>query len=167
MRGVRLVLASLAFVPFASAQAPVQAPAQPGRFSADDLPKIVRISDPQISPDGRTIAFVVGRANLKEDRWDTELDFIDVASKAMRAITHDRQGVCWLRWSPDGTRLAFLAQDADKKAQVFVLPLAGGEALQLTHSKTPIRQLTWQPDGQVLAFAAADEVPEKKDEARF
>ncbi len=167
MRGVRLVLASLAFVPFASAQAPVQAPAQPGRFSADDLPKIVRISDPQISPDGKTIAFVVGRANLKEDRWDTELDFIDVASKAMRAITHDRQGVGWLRWSPDGTRLAFLAQDADKKAQVFVLPLAGGEALQLTHSKTPIRQLTWQPDGQALAFAAADEVPEKKDEARF
>ena len=163
MRGVRLVLASLAFVPFAWAQSPVQS----GRFSADDLPKIVRISDPQISPDGKTIAFVVGRANLKDDRWDTELDFIDVASKAMRAITHDRQGVGWLRWSPDGTRLAFLAQDSDKKAQVFVLPLAGGEALQLTHAKTPIRQLTWQPDGKALAFAAADEIPEKKDEAKF
>ncbi len=167
MRGVRLVLASLALVPFASAQVPVQPSLQPGRFTADDLPKIVRISDPQISPDGKTIAFVVGRANLKDDRWDTELEFVDIASKAMRAITHDRQGVGWLRWSPDGTRLAFLAQDADKKAQVFVLPLAGGEALQLTHSKTPIRQLTWQPEGQALAFAAPDEVPEKKDEAKF
>jgi len=43
---------------------------QSRRFSADDLTRIVRITDPQISPDGKTISIVVGRANIKEDRWD-------------------------------------------------------------------------------------------------
>ena len=42
---------------------------QSRRFSADDLTKIVRVGDQQISPDGKTISIVVGRANLKEDRW--------------------------------------------------------------------------------------------------
>ncbi len=141
--------------------------AQSGRFSPDDLTKIIRISDPQISPDGKTIAIIVGRANLKDDRWDNELDFVDVRTKELHAITHDRLGVAWVRWSPDGTRIAFLAQDAEKRGQIFVLPLAGGEALQITHSKTPIRQLAWRPDGQALAYAAPDEVPEKKDEAKY
>ena len=141
--------------------------AQGGRFSADDLPKIVRIADPQIAPDGRTIAIVVGRANLKEDRWDNELDFVDVGTKTLRAMTHERLGVGWVRWSPDGTRIAFLAQDGDKKTQVFVMPVSGGDAMQVTHSKTAVRQLTWRPDGQALAYAAPDDVPEKKDEAKF
>lgn len=137
------------------------------RFSADDLPKVVRVSDPQISPDGKTIAVVVGRSNLKEDRWETELSFIDVGTKELRAITHGRLGVSSVRWSPDGSRIAFLAQDAEKRAQLWVLPVGGGEAVQLTHGKTPVRQLAWRPDGQVLAFALPDDVPEKKDEAKF
>ena len=158
MRKVGVVLVLLGSVPGVVAQR---------RFSADDLPKVVRVTDPQISPDGKTIALTVGRSNLKEDRWETELDFIDVSSKELRAMTHGRLGVASVRWSPDGSRVAFLAQDADKRAQVFVLPVAGGEALQVTHGKTPVRQLAWRPDGQVLAFAAPDEVPEKKDEAKF
>ena len=99
MPGVRRVLVLLAFLPSALAQS--------GRFSADDLTKIIRVADPQISPDGRTIAIVTGRANLKEDRWDSELDFVDVSTKTLRAMTHDRLGVGWVRWSPDGTRLPF------------------------------------------------------------
>ena len=160
MRLTRLVL------PFLPAVIPC-AFAQTGRFSADDLPRIVRIADPQIAPDGRTVAIVVGRANLKEDRWDSELTFVDVETKTLRPMTHDRLGVGWVRWSPDGSRIAFLAQDGDKKTQVFVMPVSGGDALQLTHAKTAVRQLAWRPDGEVLAFAAPDEAPEKKDEAKF
>ena len=61
----------------------------------------------------------------------------------------------------------FLAQDGEKRTQIFVLPASGGEAMQVTHSKIVVRQLAWRPDGQVLAFAAPDEVPEKKDEVKF
>jgi dipeptidyl aminopeptidase/acylaminoacyl peptidase len=140
---------------------------QSRRFSADDLTRIVRITDPQISPDGKTISIVVGRANLKEDRWDSEIDFVDVATKQLRVMTRDRMGAASVRWSPTGDRIAYLAQDADKKAQIFVMPVNGGESVQLTHSKTPVSVIAWRPDGQGLAYAAADDVPERKDEAKF
>ena len=143
------------------------AAAQAKHFSADDLPKIVRIADPQISPDGKTIAIVVARANLKEDRYDTEIQFIDVATKATHTMTYERLGIGSVRWSPNGDRVAYLAQDANKKSQIFILPAGGGDSEQLTHSKTAISLLTWRPDGNGLAYAAADEEPEKKDEAKF
>lgn len=139
----------------------------PARFTADDLPKIVRISDPQISPDGKTISIVVSRANLKEDRWDAELDFVDVATHQIRTMTHDRAGVSNVHWSPTGDRIAYLAHDANKKAQIFLLPLNGGDSEQLTHSKTSISLLAWRPDGTALAYAAPDEEAERKGEAKF
>jgi dipeptidyl aminopeptidase/acylaminoacyl peptidase len=141
--------------------------AQSRRFSADDLVKLVRVSDPQISPDGKTIAIVVGRANLKEDRWDSELEFVDVATRQARVMTHDRPGVGWVRWSPDGSNVLFLAQDGNKKSQVFVMPANGGDAVMVTHGKTAVSVPAWRPDGTGIAFAAVDEEPEKKDEAKF
>ncbi|GAC1355816.1 MAG: S9 family peptidase [Acidobacteriaceae bacterium] len=140
---------------------------QTRRFSADDLPKIVRISDPQISPDSKSIAIVVARANMKEDRYDSAISLVDIATRQLRVLTQERSGVTAPRWSPTGDRLAFLAPDPNKHAQIFVLPLAGGEAQQLTESKTSVTLLAWKPDGSALAYAAADEEPEKKGEAKF
>jgi dipeptidyl aminopeptidase/acylaminoacyl peptidase len=141
--------------------------AQTKRFTADDLPKIVRIGDPQVSPNGKTVAIVVSRANLKEDRYDTELALVDVASHQVRHMTHDRLGIASPRWSPSGDRLAFIAQDTGKKGQLFVLSISGGDAQQLTSSKTDIKLLAWRPDGQALAFAAPDEEVERQGEAKF
>lgn len=140
---------------------------QSKRFSADDLPRIVRVGDPQISPDGKTISIIVGRANLKEDRHDSEVVFIDVASKAQHVMTHNRTNVSSVRWSPSGDRIAYLAHDADKKPQIFILPVRGGDSFQLTHHKTGVGVFAWSPDGETIAFSAPDEVPEKKDEAKF
>jgi dipeptidyl aminopeptidase/acylaminoacyl peptidase len=145
----------------------VSGDAQMRHLSADDMPKVVRIADPQISPDGKTVAITVGRANLKEDRYDTEIDFVDVSTRQLRVMTHDRLGIASVKWSPNGDRIAYLAQDANRKAQIFVMPVGGGDSAQLTHSKTSIGLLAWRPDGAALAYAAADEEPEKKDEAKF
>ena len=140
--------------------------AQSRRFSADDLPKLVRIGDPQLSPDGKAVLSVVSRANLKDNRWDGELTLIDVATKAQRVLSR-RMGVGSARWSPDGRSIAFLANDAAGRAQVHVLSMDGGDARQLTNGKTAVTHLAWRPDGAALAFAAADEEPEKTGEARF
>jgi dipeptidyl aminopeptidase/acylaminoacyl peptidase len=82
-------------------------------------------------------------------------------------MTRDRVGAGSVRWSPTGDRIAYLAQDSEKKAQIYVMPVHGGESVQVTHSKTPVTVLAWRPDGQALAYAAADEEPERKDEAKF
>jgi dipeptidyl aminopeptidase/acylaminoacyl peptidase len=141
--------------------------ASPKRFTADDFAKVVRVSDPQISPDGKSIAITVGRANLKEDRYDNEIDLVDVQTHTLRVMTHGKLGAGSPRWSPTGDRLAYLAQDADKKTQLWVLPMAGGDSLQITHSKTAVKTYAWRPDGQALVFGAEDEAPEKKDQAKF
>lgn len=156
-RGVMLVLALALAMP---------ALAQDRRFSADDLPRLVRIGDPQLSPDGKAVLSVIARANLKDNRWDGELTLIDVATKASRVLSQ-RAGVNSARWSPDGRSIAFLAQDSAGRAQVHILSMDGGDARQLTSSKTAVTHLAWRPDGAALAFAAPDEEPEKAGEARF
>ncbi len=141
--------------------------AQGKRFSADDLPAIVRLADPQLAPDGNSVAVLLSRANLKDNRWEAEIDLIDVSSKARRTLTQRRMGLSSPRWSPDGRALAFIANDPAGVAQVWVMPLDGGDARMLTRGKTPVTQLSWRPDGFAIAYAAADEVPDKTGDGRF
>ncbi|HXU36272.1 MAG TPA: hypothetical protein VN937_07890, partial [Blastocatellia bacterium] len=82
---------------------------QPRRMQLDDLGRIVRVSDPQIAPDGKSIVIVVSRANYDDNRYDTDLVLVDVASSGQRTLTHDRRSVSHPRFSPAGDRLAFLS----------------------------------------------------------
>src|SRR5712664_2166040 len=85
--------------------------AQTRRIELNDYAKLASVSDPQISPDGKTIVFVVSRPNLDQDRSDRELVLIDVATGAQHTLTYERKGVGSPRWSPSGDRLAFVAAD--------------------------------------------------------
>lgn len=89
---------------------------QPRRMQLDDLGRIVRISDPQIAPDGKSIVIVVSRANYDEDRYDTDLVLVDVASGNQRTLTHERRSISQPRFSPSGDRLAFLSNVALQQA---------------------------------------------------
>lgn len=130
-----------------------------------DRSRIVNVSDPQIAPDGRQIAVVVSRANLKENRFDTEVALVDVATGAQRSVTVDRRGVAQPRWSPDGTRLSFLAMH-DGKRQIWIAPLTGGDARKLTDNPSGVQQYAWAPSGTRIAFVAADEPPKKSEEEK-
>jgi len=126
-------------------------------FQLDDLQKLVKLSDPQLSPDGKSVAIVVSTPDWKTDKHDTRVDVVDVASDAKRSLTHDREDVSSPRWSPDGTRLAFLAKDdKTKQSQIYVMPMAGGDAQRITDAKEGIDEFTWSPDGSRIAYITED-----------
>src|SRR5262245_62557807 len=102
----RLLRASLVIVAVLAAAAVT---AQTRRMELDDLGRLVRVSDPQIAPDGKSIVIVVARANYDENRYDADLVLVDVASGSQGALTHERRGVSHPRFSPEGDRLAFLS----------------------------------------------------------
>ncbi|MBS0557367.1 MAG: S9 family peptidase [Proteobacteria bacterium] len=141
-------------------------------FSFDDVAKLVSLSDPQISPDGKSIVVVRSTPDWKTDKNKLELDLVDAKTGAQRALTFEREGVSSPRWSPDGTRLAFLAKsalpkdadgkdgdakdDGDAKAQIFVMSMSGGDAVRITKAIQGVDEFTWSPDGTRIAFLTED-----------
>src|SRR5437879_4239373 len=119
------------------------ATAQTKRIDLSDVQKLVNLSDPQIAPDGKSIACIVSRVNWSDDRFDANLVLVDIASGAQRTLTYDRKGIAAPRWSPTGDRLAFLATagSGDKAApQVYVLDMRGGEARQITEATNGVER---------------------------
>ncbi len=142
------------------------APTQTRTIQLDDFAKITSVSDPQISPDGKSIACIVSHVNLEQDRSDRELILIDIATGAPHVMTHDRKGVGSPRWSPEGDRLAFEAVDTaakDPKLQLFVMSMSGGEAKKITDAPEGVEQFAWRPNGQDIAYVASDEPENKKE----
>ncbi len=137
------------------------------RFDLQTPGKVVRVADPQISPDGKWVAVVVSKANFEDNRYDGALTLVDPATKIARTLTRDRRGVSSPRWSPAGDQLAFLAQPTPgAKPQIFVMPMSGGDAWQVTKSPTGVQQFSWGPNGW-LAFAAEEERPKKTGDEKF
>lgn len=137
------------------------------RFGFDDFSKVRRVSEPQFSPDGRSLAFVVATPNLEENRHVASLHRIDVSGGQMQTVVSgDRYvGVTFPRWAPDGRQIAFLAHQkgaTDSKPQIFVVSSQGGAARQITTISTGVQQLAWSPDSRAIGFASADE-PAKRD----
>jgi len=140
--------------------------AHAARMQPGDLFRTVNLSDPQISPDGKSVVLVVSRANVKDNRWDPQLTIVDVATGALRQATFERRGVASPRWSPDGRQLAFLANassDKEAKRQIWLLPMGGGEAERITDAPNGVQQLAWSPDGSQIAFVTSDD-PAKNDD---
>jgi dipeptidyl aminopeptidase/acylaminoacyl peptidase len=137
------------------------------RYSLEIARKMVGVSSPRVSPDGRSIAFTVTKPDFDKDQNVTELWLADAASGDPHPLTFARRSVGSPQWSPDGRTLAFIAPDADDHAQVWLLPLRGGEARQLTKAVNGVEHYSWRPDGGAIAFATADTLPSPKGEAKF
>ncbi|MBV8727409.1 MAG: S9 family peptidase, partial [Candidatus Eremiobacteraeota bacterium] len=128
-----------------------------------DVRRIVTFSDPQLSPNGRQIVYVRHRTDFNADRYPGDLMLMNIQGRHARRLTYNRRGVASPHWSPEGDRVAFMAETGkESQSQVFVMPMSGGDAMQLTHAPEGVQRFAWSPDGKRIAFVAQDENPNKK-----
>jgi len=111
------------------------------------------VSDPQVSPDGRLVAYVLTSADRDADEMQTSVYVAPLDGRsAARRFTQGKKDHS-PRWSPDGRRLAFVS-DRGEKNQLFVAPLDGGEPRQITKAKFGCGSPAWSPDGKLVAYSA-------------
>jgi dipeptidyl aminopeptidase/acylaminoacyl peptidase len=141
-----------------------------------DLFRFTWIADPQISPDGSTVAFVRVTVNEKENRYESSLFTVPAGgAENPRRLTSGVRDTS-PRWAPDGRRLVFLrAAEKDGKAQpaqIHLLAMDGGEARPLTELTNGAGTPVWSPDGKTIAFGSpvndkkASESSQSDDERR-
>lgn len=123
-----------------------------------DLMAFVWTADPQISPDGTQVAFTRVVVNKAKDDYETSLWLVpSTGAAAPRPLTAGPRDTS-PRWSPDGKTLAFVrAPERDGKtqpAQVYAMPLAGGEAIAVTNLPRGASGPVWSPDGARIAFSS-------------
>ena len=120
-----------------------------------DITRIRLVSDPQISPDGQQVAFVVTMLAEEKDQYLSNIWMVDTAGGEPRRFTTGPKRDTKPRWSADGARLAFLSErEAHPKAQMYVMPAAGGEPTRLTTLPNGVMHYVWSPDGTRLALIA-------------
>src|SRR5882724_2674327 len=159
--------------------------AQTRGITAEDYFSFEFISDPNISPDGKLVAYVVTRVDRAQNRrnsaiWMTATD----GARAPWQFTTAPQNSNSPRWSPDGKSLAFLSSRPAEatptaappasagtaeppRAQVYLLSMNGGEAKRITSLKNGVSVFRWSPDGMRLLVVSrvgpSDSLAENKD----
>jgi dipeptidyl aminopeptidase/acylaminoacyl peptidase len=144
----------------AMAQAPGPSQATAAKpFTADDLVRLARISDPQVSPDGRRVAYTLRETDMDADRGRNDLWLLELGADgaaaptaAPRRLTRNPASDASPRWAPDGRGLYFLSSRSGS-SQVWYLGLAGGEPQQVTALPLDVGSFEVSPRGDRLAVS--------------
>jgi dipeptidyl aminopeptidase/acylaminoacyl peptidase len=138
----------------AAALGATPAVAEPHPFNARDLQSMQRISDPQPSPGGDRIAFVVRSTDFDADKGRLDLYLVDTGGGEPVRLTADNAADSNPRWSPDGKSLYCLSTRSGS-SQVWRMPIPGTEkdAVQVTKLPLDVSNLTLSPDGSKMAFS--------------
>ena len=158
IRSLSLLLFAATCLARPAAATPATGPSR--YFTGSDLFNLEWASDPQISPDGRTIAYVRQSNDIMSDKARRTIWLVDVATAQQRPLLAGSGAYFSPRWSPDGSRLAYVAADGGSP-QLFVRWLASGESARITGLPDSPGGLAWSPDGRRIAYSmlVPDEAP--------
>ena len=127
----------------------------------EDFASIRDVDEPNLSPDGKSVAYVVGTVDLKKDKQPRNLWLAKWDGSENRALTFGDNQQTHPRWSPDGKWIAFLSDrgDENENDQLWILSSAGGEAEQLTKEKGSVDDFAWAPDSKRIVLVVHDPDP--------
>lgn len=152
LRNPIFLLAALSLTP-ALAQQP---------FTFDAMMQLKRVSDPQLSPDGKTVAFTVAAVEMDKNTTDRQIWVVPLQGGAPRQITTEGRN-SRPRWSPDSKRISFLSTRSGGQ-QIWTMNTDGSDAKQVTRLATEADGQVWTPDGANFVFVS-EVYPECQDEA--
>ncbi len=126
---------------------------KPDRLEPLDVFNLQYAADPQISPDGSRIVYVRQFSDIMTDKHYSNLWIIGFDGAGHQALTTGNFSDTSPRWSPDGTRIAYIS-DRDGKPQIYVRWMDSGQTARLTNLENPPAGISWSPDGKLLAFTS-------------
>ena len=150
------MLASLTVVALGAAGAaqPTTAPSKPAP-TVDQILSLKRVASPEISPDGRRVAYTVRETNWDDNAYETQIWLADATTGATRQLTNAKKSSRSPAWSPDGSKLAFIS-DRTEKNQIYIISPSAGEAEALTSLEDGVSRFEWSPDGRRIAYTATE-----------
>ncbi|MEX2155585.1 MAG: S9 family peptidase [Gemmatimonadales bacterium] len=159
MRPCVVLLVCLTLLP---SLVPLPLSAQKRAITFEDYIALKAVSDPQLSPDGKWVAYTVSTPSLQDNRGTARVWIAEVATGRSRALTggpgSDRQP----RWSRDGKTLAFIST-RESGPQVWLLPIAGGDARKLSNLPDGAADPIWLPDGSGLLVVSDIKWPPEQE----
>ena len=132
--------------------------AQERRFTVDDLLKVRRVADPQVSPKNDFVAYTITDMDKAANHGVTQIYLVPLGGGEPRQLTNDEHSSASPRWSPNGEKLAFIRED-----QIWTIDVSNGALKKISNISTGAGDPAWSPDGNWIAFPS-DVYPECKDD---
>jgi dipeptidyl aminopeptidase/acylaminoacyl peptidase len=144
----------------------------PRSMTLVELLEVPQLSDPQLSPNGKQLVYVLAEADWDANKRISHIWRVNADGSRRVQLTNGENGESRPRWSPNGEQIAFLAERGEgdeEERQIYRLSNTGGEAVRISEHATSVSDISWSPDGASIYFIASDpktEEEKERDEAK-